>query len=259
MEADARTEPKSEAQVADLPTEKTLEKEENAASASVEAVEKEVQSAPDSVKETEMQPENAATTSAKPQIDPFEVHQVEELFDFTMKLSAIAKFDLKTGGKFIRVYPDVDVVAIAEYLKSNQFGYYRKCIQDYPIRAMIKGLPYSSPTEQIKDNLQELGYSVIAVERMTGKNNMNCLTNIFINVKSHAYAGWEEPWFHLGNCHWPRLFDINPAHLGVFFCYLPAVCSVGRRLLWRRSLVVILQTTFDVFTFVGCKPEFRAW
>lgn len=61
-------------------------------------------------------------------------------------LSATAKFTVKTSRKFIRVFPepDVDVAATAKFLKNHHYGYYRKAILDYQIKAVIKGLSHTA-------------------------------------------------------------------------------------------------------------------
>lgn len=98
--------------------------------------------------------------SEKPDIlDPFMVYQVVDIFKFNAELSKTAKIAVKTSGKFIRVFPesDADVIVIAEFLKLQNIGYYIKAIYDYPLRAVIKDLPYNCSTELISENLQQLG------------------------------------------------------------------------------------------------------
>lgn len=55
----------------------------------------------------------------------------EDIFDFNQKLSSMGKFTAKAGGKFIKVFPDEEKdVAVAELLKANKWGVYRKCLSD---------------------------------------------------------------------------------------------------------------------------------
>lgn len=93
------------------------------------------------------------------------------------------QISVKTCGNFHKVFPetDEDIVATAEFFQLKQLGYYRKAIADYPIKAVVKGLPYECSTELIKQNLQELGYKVISDTKMNSKKEGGLLP--FYNVE----------------------------------------------------------------------------
>lgn len=125
-----------------------------------------------------------------PALDPFMVYGIEETFSFNKELSKIAKFSAKICGKFLKVFPDseADLISIAEFLQSQKIGYYRKVVSDYPIRAVLKGLPYNCPASLIAESLQELSFNVISVNQMNSIRDGRLLPFYKVEIKRDSKA-----------------------------------------------------------------------
>lgn len=78
------------------------------------------------------------------------------------------------------------IVAIAELLSQKKMGYYR--ISDYPIRAVIKGLPFQCSTELIRENLQEMNFHILSVEHMASERYGRMLPFFKVQVRRNQTA-----------------------------------------------------------------------